>query len=351
MKQRVLHFDLMRSIAILMILIYHLPGYSLNFYDLNTIGIDIDLSIFRKFSKFLGLGLFIFISGYLSNLKGRGFADTRSIKKYLLRKVIKIFPLYYLALVLFSYIYDVTEPLRVTAHVLGLQLIFASQLVEPTPTLWFVGLITIYYAIYAFIKAEKIGDVTKVVMLALFPLVVIAAHEIFDLMDLRIVLYYGIFLLGLYCGRYDIFKTVSWPLMATAAILLTAYIVISDDYMFAVNPFSSLSSFMTINALMVLFIGVTYKSCLFVSDETRLKRVVETVSYSSFCMFLFHRPVWSWMHGVLGRLQIDNDITVAIILAIIGIPAIVAISYSIQRLYDRFIIARHGLFARPAGGT
>jgi len=339
-EHRVLHFDSMRSIAILIILIYHLPGYSLNFYDLNTIGIGIDLSVFREFSKYFGLGLFIFISGYLSNLKGRGFADTDAVKEYILRKAVKIFPLYYLALVLFYYFYDVKEPIRITTHILGLQLIFASQFVKPTPTLWFIGLIVIYYAIYVFIKADKIGDLTKVLALALFPLIVVAVHEMFGVMDLRIVLYYGVFLLGLYSGNHDILKTVSWPQLVVAVLSFTAFIVIRDDYTFALAPFSSLSSFLTVNALMVLFIGVTYKGCLFIPDKTELKRIVEIVSYSSFCMFLFHRPVWSWMHDTLGKMRIDNEVMVAIILATIGIPAIVAFSYSIQHLYDRIVSAQ-----------
>ena len=339
-KPRVLHFDLMRSIAILTILIYHLPGYSLNFFDLNAIGVDMDFSIFRKFSKFFGLGLFIFISGYLSNLKGRDFADTRAIKKYILQKFIKIFPLYYLALILFSYFYNITEPLRLTTHILGLQLIFASPLVKPTPTLWFIGLILIYYVIYVFIKAEKVGDFTKVLVLALFPLAVVAVNKIFNVMDLRLVLYYGVFLLGLYSGRYDIFKKISWLQLIIAASSFTVFLLVYDDYKFAITPFSSLSSFVLINILMVLFIGATYKSCLYFADKIKPKRLVEVVSYSSFCMFLFHRPVWSWMHDVLGEMNIvDNEGMMALVLAAIGIPVIVALSYSIQHLYDRIVPA------------
>jgi hypothetical protein len=331
----------MRSIAILIILIYHLPGYSLNFYDLNTIGIGIDFSIFRELSKYFGLALFVFISGHLSNLKERDFTDTHAVKNYMSRKIIKIFPLYYFALILFSYLYDIKEPLRVTTHILGLQLIFASQLVKPTLTLWFIGLILIYYAIYIFINAERISDFTKILVLALFPLTVVAVNEMFGVMDLRIVLYYGIFLLGLYSGKHDIFKEISWAQLVIVALGFTVFIVMRDNYTFATDPFSSLSSFLIINVLMVLFISFTYKSSLFFSDRIKIKRLVEIVSYSSFCMFLFHRPVWLWMHDTLGKMQIvESKVMMAIILAIIGIPAIVTLSYSIQHLYDRIVSVR-----------
>lgn len=342
MKYRVLHFDLMRSVAILTILIYHLPGYSLNFYDLNMVGIDIDLSIFRELSKYFGLGLFIFISGYLANFKGRNFEDAHAIKAYVSQKIIKIFPLYYVALILFSYFYDLKEPLRVTTHILGLQLIFASELAEPMLTLWFIGLILIYYAIYIFIKSEKIDYFTKVLGLAIFPLVVVAAHEMFDVMDLRIVLYYGIFLFGLYAGGRDIFKKISWARLVIAALSFAVFILARGNNAFAVDPFSSLSSFLIINVLMVLFISFAYKGCLFFSDRIKLKRLVEVISYSSFCMFLFHRPVWSWMHDILGSMRIvENEGMMAIILTVIGIPAIIAFSYSVQHMYDRIVSAQN----------
>jgi hypothetical protein len=126
-----------------------------------------------------------------------------------------------------------------------------------------------------------------VLALALFPLIVVAAHEMFDVMDLRIVLYYGIFLFGLYSGGHDVFKKISWTQLVIAALLFTVFIMVRDDYTFAVDPFSSLTSFLITNVLMLLFISFTYKSSLFFSDRIKLKRLVEIVSYSSFCMFLF----------------------------------------------------------------
>lgn len=339
MKNRIIHFDLMRSIAIIIILIYHLPGYSFNFYDLNMIGINIDSSVLRELSKYFGLGLFIFISGYLSNLKGRSFSGVHTIKEYALSKIVKIFPLYYLALIAFYYIYDIKEPMRVAVHILGLQLVFTSQLIQPAPTLWFIGLIVIYYATYIFVRAEKVDALIKVLVLTLFPIIVLAVNRVFHLMDLRIVLYYGIFLLGLYSARHDIFRKISWAQTIIAMVVFTGFLIIYGDYAFATNPLSTLSSYFIVNVLMFLFIDLAYKSCLFFSERIKLKRLVEIISYSSFCMFLFHRPVWSLMHDVLSGMHLENEGIMAMILLAIGIPIIVAISYSVQRLYDKIVFA------------
>ncbi len=337
-RRRTIHFDLMRAIAILSVLIYHLPGYSFNFFDLNWAGIEIDPSVLRESTKYFGLGLFVFISGYLSNLKERNFSDTEAVKRYVSRKLIKLLPLYYLALIAFFYIYDVNEPLRVAIHVLGLQLLFASEQIKPSVTLWFVGLLLIYYAIYMFVRAERVSDVSKLAVLVLFPVVVYLMNQFFDIMDLRIVLYYGIFLLGLYSARFDLLNRMSWIQMIVAVFLFTGFLVVRGNYEFATRPFSSLISFGIVNALMFFFICFTHKVCLLLANKKKIGRLTEVVSYSSFGMFLFHRPVWSLMHKALIQIPVmKSQDLMAVAMAFVGIPAIIAITYWLQRLYDSVI--------------
>lgn len=331
----------MRAIAIIAILIYHLPGYTYDFYDINKLGIDIDSSVLRELSKYFGLGLFIFISGHLANLKSRSFSDISTTKEYIANKVIRIFPLYYLALLIFCRIYNIHDPLQVIVHFLGLQMVFASRAAKPLPTLWFIGLILIYYAAYIIFWTKKLRVTIRASILVMLPVIIFMINRAFHIMDLRIVLYYGIFILGLYSGRSDLFRRISW---AQTGITVTAFglmVALSGDLTFATRPFSSVSSFLMINFLMFLFINLTYKGCLFLSEKIKPHRIVEIVSYSSFCMFLFHRPVWSYMLKVLKAAQIaEGSIVSAGILALAGIPAIIVLSYSIQRIYDRLVPAR-----------
>lgn len=340
MRYRNLQFDLIRSVAILAVLIYHLPGYSFDFFDLSKLGISIDSFVLRELSKYFGLGLFIFASGHLANLKGRRFSDMHTIKEYVLTKIIRIFPLYYVALFAICHIYDIHEPTRLIAHLLGVQLILASQLIKPVPTLWFIGLILIYYGAYMIYRAEKLNPMIKMFILAVFPLAVLFVNRTFQIMDLRLVLYYGIFLLGLYSGGHALFNRISWR-QTVIASLAFAFLVIIYGGSFTAKPFASLGSFLMVNLLMFLFIDFTYKGCLLLTDKISYARPIEIISYSSFCMFLFHRPIWSTMHKFLRTTAlINSDSMMAIVLAAVGIPLIIAVSYSIQQLYDRIVLAR-----------
>lgn len=341
-KNRILQFDLMRSLAIFIILIYHLPGYSYNFFSLGFIGIKTDPAVLREFTRYFGLGLFIFLSGYLANLKQRSFADSSEIKKFIKRKLLRIVPPYYLALIMFCYVYEISEPLNIAAHFLGLQLILASQFIRPAPTLWFIGLILVYYATYIFAKAEKFNDKVKLVVLVLLPIAIFALNTALNVMDLRIVLYYGIFVLGLYSGKRDIYKSINSFHMVVATLVFIVIMLIHNDYTFLTNPFYTLGSFVIVNVFMFIITGLTYKGCMHFSKNIKHKHIkwVEVISYSSFCMFLFHRLVWSIMVDILDVAPITlNEHAVALILATIGIPIIIFLSYSVQRLYDRVMYA------------
>lgn len=341
MNNRVLQLDLMRVVAILFILLYHLPGYSFDYFNLTNMGINIDSSILREFSRYFGLSLFIFVSGHLANLNGRTFSDLHDIRKFVVRKVIRIFPLYYIALIEFYRLYDINEPLRVLAHMLGLQLILASPLVKPAPTLWFIGLILIYYATYILVRADKVNARIKALVLLSFPMIVFTINKTFGVMDLRIVLYYGIFLLGLYSARNDVFKRISWAQTSMMALVFAFIVMVSHDFTFTKDPFSSIGAFFMINLLMFLFINFCYKGCLALAKIIKPTRLIEVISHSSFCMFLFHRPVWSSMHDYLSKtVIIESHVMMALILALVGIPAIIILSYSIQRLYDKTVALR-----------
>ena len=62
--------DLMRFVAVIIIvLLHHMPSYYFNIYDLRTFNIPVDLSFLGHLTRYLGLGSFVFISGYLMSAK------------------------------------------------------------------------------------------------------------------------------------------------------------------------------------------------------------------------------------------------------------------------------------------
>ncbi len=73
-RQRLEELDIMRGLAILIILFHHLPDYGFNFFDLRNFGIGLDLSFLNGLNTYFGLGLFIYVSGVLLQHNYRGLS-------------------------------------------------------------------------------------------------------------------------------------------------------------------------------------------------------------------------------------------------------------------------------------
>jgi peptidoglycan/LPS O-acetylase OafA/YrhL len=65
MQNRVIELDIVRALAIFLILLRHLSQHTFNFYAVHFKGHLIDLTFVYWGELYFGLGLFAFISGYL----------------------------------------------------------------------------------------------------------------------------------------------------------------------------------------------------------------------------------------------------------------------------------------------
>lgn len=337
MNNRLLIFDLMRSLAILIILFHHLPNYTGNFYDLNFIGINLDLSPLNELNRYLGLGLFIFLAGYLINRKRERFADKRSAINFLYRKFIRIFPLYYLALFCFILIHKIYAPLKIGVQILGLQLLFASSTLKPIHTLWFIGLIVIYYYLFTVLNYNPIKKFYKGLIIILFPICIWILLTLFKVTDSRLILYYWVFLGGVFCAETNFFESEFWrkfnsliPIVFVPVFLISFFL----EKQYKLITTNSSYSYLLINLLIFTFVLFIYQISTLISRKNSSLKLIQIVSYASYCMFLFHRPIWFSMSYVLKQTLGINYSIAALILLFVGIPVVIIISYYIQRFYD-----------------
>jgi len=98
-------------------------------------------------------------------------------------------------------------------------------------------------------------------------------------------------------------------------------------------------SYILINLLVLLFVLFVYQISSFISLNNPSVKLIELISYSSYCMFLFHRPLWSVMDKFLKKtLEINNFYITTSILVILGIPILIVFSYYLQRFYDKYVM-------------
>ncbi len=338
-NNRFLTFDLMRALGIIIILLHHLPEYTFNYYNLNFLRIPLDLSPLNELNRYLGLGLFIFLSGYLLNLKKPRFNTLESAKTFLQKRFMRIFPLYYLALLFFFYIHDFWNPLHIGIYLLGFQGIINAAIPSPLPTLWFIGLLVAYYSFFVLLMAKKWTKTQQIILALSSGIGIFIINQFFPVADFRLILYIWVFLLGIYSAEYNIFQTKVWlkfggltvPLFISTLLILF-YIESQESIIIEHLP-----GYLLINCLMVTFIVSLYYCAERFCQKFLLPPWVLSISYSSYCVYLFHRPLLWFMDSGLHKLLGENhDPLISSFLLTVGIAIIFIVAHFLQSIYDRY---------------
>lgn len=350
MNKRIPELDVMRTVAISIILLHHLPSHSANFYDFRSFGIALDLSWLNDLNRYFGLGLFVFISGFLLQKGVHDFSNLAKIKSFLLKKYIRILPLYLVALALFIICFgDLIGPINascVLIHVLGLQALLASTICTPIFTIWYVGLVLAYY--FAFVCCEKFGtDIYRfLTLVVLLPLVCSLFMIIFGIMDKRFLVYYVPFMSGVMSEKWDLLDRFSRYrsvlLFCIVSILVSAWLYCNVIYPNISDPslkpgvFSKigLTTFIVSNVAMICFTYTIFILSKGVTGAAKPMRIITAVSYSSYAIFLFHRPIWFILSKIYEPISPMGSVFYA---ALVGIPVIVFVSYWVQKGYDMMV--------------
>jgi len=276
------------------------------------------------------------MSGYLLSAKKYPMDRVTEVLVFLKKRFYRIFPLYWLAFVVFFamfYLY-LAKPLGVAnaiLHVFGLQLFYG----EPIPTIWFIGLITIYYILFALVeyfsrKQDIVFSLCTVCFVLLF-----VVKSVDPPMDNRIVLYWPIFVFGIWYSR--IRPEVSF-FRFVIALLVTVFA--SYGYLRYYEAPESLPvsiHLVLVVGILIVLMGSFVITLFYLCGKCNLRSFANWVylgAYSSFAIYLFHVPAFQITKTVLGRHETLGIRSLAFVVTLgILFPA----SYGIQRLNDRII--------------
>jgi peptidoglycan/LPS O-acetylase OafA/YrhL len=164
--------------------------------------------------------------------------------------------------------------------------------------------------------------------------------------DVRVVLYLPIFLGGILISRKGLlnrFKN-KYLIFYILILLLVIYyyaVYLYPNYFQTTNKPSLISTiniitFVILNMMMFLFV-IIVKHLSLILKNWKYYTIIKSVSYASYSIFLFHRPIW-WLF-----LKIYNPMNGYVrggFLVIIGIPVTIVTSYYMQKAYDYYIAGR-----------
>jgi peptidoglycan/LPS O-acetylase OafA/YrhL len=311
--ERLGHLDYIRVVCILYVVAYwHLSGYVKhqgNRYWLGAIMVA-------------ALGTFTMISGYL--VHRRGWPDSSA--RFLARRLIRLYPLFAVAVGLFYLggMIDQSTALR--------SLLLASMIYPPAPvTLWFIVMLLnfdVAYAFVAWIRKYRFQWLVYTAVLGGLVLTHLFVHQI----DPRLLQYSPAFALGIVVSTGMVKKK---HLLAIAVVVFAAslalYLTRSLGHTARNIPFVLSTSYL------VFAIGAA------IYRPNRLDPVVRVLAYSSYCMYLFHRPIYKSLTKVWT--PVSHEMRYVYLLTA-GLFLTIGISWVVQTLYDRAATAVIGPWSR-----
>jgi peptidoglycan/LPS O-acetylase OafA/YrhL len=195
----------------------------------------------------------------------------------------------------------------------------------PSPwTLWFITMLALFYLATPLLLKLVERPVDYFLFSGGLYLLTLVLLTTFKTVDERVLLYFPCYVLGIYCSQYGIRTSV---VNVTSALLMMGgwallELIVTNSWMFSLFR----------NTLMV----VSFSYLILVIshlNEKNFKRltIVSLLSYSSFTMYLFHRPVYIDLTALYFP---ENEQLQVLYLSTVCLVAVVCVSWAVQKAYD-----------------
>ncbi|PPC91140.1 MAG: hypothetical protein CTY34_05125 [Methylobacter sp.] len=316
MKNRLGFIDILRGASVLYIVgFWHLMNYTDAFPNYsNSITTRLTVTI---------LALFVFLSGYLMGNNTLDF-NIKSIRGFYIKRLIRIYPLYVFALLLFYYF-------RLAK---GITLVKAGLLISmfygpPPPTLWFITMIMVFYVLTPLLISAK--NTPDLLLRGIFlVLLMVLASFLSPKSDPRVLIYFPAYFCGIYLAKLsNLSKAFIIPVFVCllGSVVLSMQVHEAPEVSYASIPLAIFSPL----CLFILFNSVNLTPNVF----------IKTISYAGYVMYLIHRPVYEFMLLIYNKLLLMHGFNMEILkagyLIFICLPVIAVISFFVQKIYDVLI--------------
>lgn len=319
---RDLSFDIARAISAFWVVgVWHLLCYDKNndYANWTTQQItDVFLSVFMFISGYM-LGKYRF--GGLNEVKF--FYKKRFWRFYILYVVASI-TLYVGGVLIGNQMYASTEQFVLSFW--GLNVLFPPHL----GTLWFISMIMFFYLITPLLSFEYKSKAMNYIMAIALYLFFFLWRGVTGYIESYVFLMFPMYALGLLMPREITNKAKKNRVMVVIGLVL---FVALFPMVKILSHFEILSLFLKLICLLggALFVlGISELLIL----VTFARKAFELVAYSSLCAYLFHRQVYSVMHGIMKHFGVSINIA---ILWLLFMPVALICAYLIQKIYDSLL--------------
>ena len=323
--QRNLGIDYIRVVCVMWIIcVEHITAYA----KLNLSGVDISTC------TMMSLSLLFFISGWCC--RNKRLDSINEIRIFIKGRLIRLYPLYLLALVcmiltsyLFGYGYVTGK-----ARIIGGILLIGTFISPPISTLYFVNILMLFFLITPLLKRNsgKCSIISLVGILAL--MIGLKQYHIIEI-DERAIYYLPSFFLGVNAKKFSINCMREKERKNIICVALIIMLISFKGY-----GLLTMCENLSLKWLwQAIVLWILSWSSLIVLNPTRNRefikrnRIVDILSYSEYCMFLFHRPLFSMVCHFYGGGQRISPVFSYIVV----VPILVLVAFVLQKGYEAII--------------
>lgn len=333
MVTHIQEIDVLRSVAIIFIIFAHIDSFtSFPIFD------ELD-----EIFAFFGLSIFFFISGFLMQ-KNNNFATDKDVSFFFKKRVLKIYPLYWLSIVAiyamdkigFDVVYSndiVADKFLLLSHIFGFQGLIHED--YALSVWWFVGVILLYYFLFSIILhySKSFGGLLAYSFFMVLPLLFLRNE--FNLVNVNFFSYYFIFIAGILSAaaeNLESFKkiTLSYSVLLLS-FLLMSYLGINTNYLSDISK-------RDIVFLIFVLIFTLYNIKFSCQNKFKIPMYVKKLADSSYSVYLFHIPLLTLFQSFIlmsFSLEILNGHLFDYLTLFLGIPFTLFSGYFIMIYLDK----------------
>jgi peptidoglycan/LPS O-acetylase OafA/YrhL len=315
--------DVLKATAILLIVFGHIDN-NVSFYDL--------IGFLGYYNGVIGLSIFFFVSGFLLSQTDPVVSSLQDFKKFYRKKFIRIYPLYWVALASLVIIFGLLQisPGHVVPynfsldtmllHFSGLQGIFPWNEIQ---SMWFVGVIILFYLLYPIIACVPKNLVETFVVSSGILILLIILHVSFGLIHAGALDYYPLFVSGIFINKIAYSSKKGSDENFRKKVLFSNLILLAVLFLLlALRLFHLLNAqFLPGILIHILLIGAMIPSCiifllfirLFVKIRGNIMTALSLVAFGTYAIYLFHHQflaVFALMTDLVIRDVLLQDIVI-----------------------------------------
>ena len=346
-KKNLFELDVLRVIGMALILYSHSTAY---------LGWSPRVNWLLPHPGAVGLSIFFFLSGFLLKRSLMGREHQFDILTFLKSRSIRIIPLYWIAILAFILVFHFWqlfhpynfEPLvgTVLTHAFALQLAIHPRVPE-IPTLWYVGALIPYYLLFAIsarLNLIRFLAVNLLTLGVLYGLKFALQSADIALIDMRLLIHFPTFLIGVCCARFDynleFLKKNKLAIFISSTVLAVVYLQLVGYSGTLLNKLDLTPVNITYYGYCLLW-AISFISLAYVISPLakRIPSVIAFLSVTSYPIYLFHRPLYGIFYSIVTATLSPSVVTRTILFPVATL-VLIGISYYFIQFDSQFVKPR-----------